>query len=162
MLQVRSVRRLEHVELGLRHVAERQGATLLSTTRVGPEAFTFTVCLAEACDPLLAADARFAALLPLRIAAYAQGGTVTLEAISTREFCRMLHRPELEPLAIPLEQRLVEIMQQWAGREHGEQAEHAATEDQINMRAALPQRIVCHGTKVEELAGTGVHDAQGG
>ena len=30
------------------------------------------------------------------------------------------------------------------------------------MRAALPQRIDCHGTKVEELAGVGVHDSQGG
>jgi isocitrate/isopropylmalate dehydrogenase len=39
---------------------------------------------------------------------------------------------------------------------------HAATEDQINMRAALPQRIDSHGTKVEELAGTGVHDSSGG
>jgi 3-isopropylmalate dehydrogenase len=41
-------------------------------------------------------------------------------------------------------------------------AEHRATEEQINMRAALPQRIDTHGTKVEELAGTGRHDAQGG
>lgn len=39
---------------------------------------------------------------------------------------------------------------------------HPATEDQINMRAALPQRLDSHGTKVEELAGIGTHDAQGG
>ncbi|HXK03750.1 MAG TPA: isocitrate/isopropylmalate dehydrogenase family protein [Verrucomicrobiae bacterium] len=41
-------------------------------------------------------------------------------------------------------------------------AEHPATEDQINMRAALAQRIDKQGTKIEELAGTGVPDAQGG
>ena len=43
-----------------------------------------------------------------------------------------------------------------------EGAEHSATEDFVNMRASLPQRIDCHGTKVEELVGTGVHDAPGG
>ncbi|HTP35253.1 MAG TPA: isocitrate/isopropylmalate dehydrogenase family protein [Candidatus Acidoferrales bacterium] len=41
-------------------------------------------------------------------------------------------------------------------------SEHPATEDQINMRAALAQRIDKQGTKIEELAGTGVPDAQGG
>jgi 3-isopropylmalate dehydrogenase len=41
-------------------------------------------------------------------------------------------------------------------------AEHPATEDQINMRAALAQRIDKHGTKIEELAGTGAPDTQGG
>jgi hypothetical protein len=33
---------------------------------------------------------------------------------------------------------------------------------QMNMRAAVPQRIDCHGTKVEDLAGTGHMDAPGG
>jgi len=37
-----------------------------------------------------------------------------------------------------------------------------ATEEQVNLRASLPQRIDCHGTKVEDLGGTGSHDAQGG
>jgi hypothetical protein len=32
----------------------------------------------------------------------------------------------------------------------------------VNSRAAIPQRVDCHGTKVEEIAGTGQHDAQGG
>ncbi len=161
MLQVRSVQRLEQVEFGLRHAAEQNGATILAVTRVGPEAYTFTLCLTELCEPLVQADARFAAFLPVRIAACAHGGSVTLETIGPREFCRLLHRVELEPLAAPLEERLHRIMEQWAGR-HGEPAEHSATEDQINMRAALPQRIDCHGTKVEELAGTGVNEALGG
>jgi 3-isopropylmalate dehydrogenase len=39
---------------------------------------------------------------------------------------------------------------------------HAATEDQVNMCATLPQRIDSHGSKIEELAGTGVLDAPGG
>jgi len=39
---------------------------------------------------------------------------------------------------------------------------HTATEDQVNMRATLAQRIDCHGSKIEEMAGTGVIDAQGG
>jgi hypothetical protein len=37
-----------------------------------------------------------------------------------------------------------------------------ATEDQVNMAATVPERINRIGTKVEDLAGTGVHDAPGG
>ncbi len=162
MLQVRSLQRLEQVEWSLRHAAEQHGATIVAVTRVGPAALSFTLCLAELCDPLVTADPRFAAFLPVRVAASAHGGSVTLETLAPREFCRLIHRPELEPLAAALEERLHAIMEQWAGRVAAPSPEHAATEDQINMRAALPQRIDCHGTKVEELAGTGVHDAQGG
>jgi hypothetical protein len=32
----------------------------------------------------------------------------------------------------------------------------------VNARAAIPQRVDCRGTKLEEIAGTGHHDAQGG
>ncbi len=37
-----------------------------------------------------------------------------------------------------------------------------ATEDLIDVRATIPQRIDSHGTKVEDLGGTGQHDAAGG
>jgi hypothetical protein len=37
-----------------------------------------------------------------------------------------------------------------------------ATEDQMDTRATVPQRIDKHGTKVEDLAGTGEQDAPGG
>jgi hypothetical protein len=37
-----------------------------------------------------------------------------------------------------------------------------ATEDQMDSRATVPQRIDCHGTKVEDLAGTGQQDSPGG
>lgn len=43
-----------------------------------------------------------------------------------------------------------------------ETAGHLATEDMVNMRAAVAQRIDCHGTKIEDLAGVGVHDSAGG
>jgi hypothetical protein len=37
-----------------------------------------------------------------------------------------------------------------------------ATEDQVNMRNTIPQRIDRFGTKIEDLAGTGEHDSGGG
>jgi hypothetical protein len=162
MLQVRSVHRMEQVEPGLRIAAERHGGSVLAVSVMGPGSINFTMCLEKLYAPLLAADPRFAAFLPSRIAACVHGGTVTLETISPREFCRMLHRPDLEHLAVSLEDALRAIMEDWAGHGASVSAEHPATEDQINMRGAVPQRIDCHGTKVEELAGTGVHDAQGG
>ena len=163
MLHFHSAHRLDQVEAGLRRAAERYGGTLLATGLVG-EALGFTVCFSQLYAPLLRADVRFSAFLPCRISAWAKGDAVILETVSPREYCRLLHRPELEPLLEPLEETLRLVLDEAAHRHHASPAshEHAATEDQVNMRASLPQRIDRHGTKVEELAGTGVHDAQGG
>lgn len=37
-----------------------------------------------------------------------------------------------------------------------------ATEDQMDIRGAIAQRIDRKGTKIEDLAGTGEHDSSGG
>jgi hypothetical protein len=37
-----------------------------------------------------------------------------------------------------------------------------ATEDQVNMAGTVPERVDKHGTKIEEIAGTGQHDSLGG
>lgn len=37
-----------------------------------------------------------------------------------------------------------------------------ATEDQMDIRSTVPQRIDRKGTKVEDQAGTGEHDSSGG
>jgi hypothetical protein len=71
-------------------------------------------------------------------------------------------------LAASLEDALRLVMEEAShglpreARADGVLGAHPATEDQVNMRATLPQRIDCHGTKVEELAGTGVLDSPGG
>jgi len=179
MIQIHTTQRLHQIEFGLRMAAERHGGSLVAVTHVGqllkPEhgigeadAISFTLCLSTLYAPLLRADIRFAAFLPIRIAACAKGDGAFLETVSPREYCRLLHRLDVEPLAASLEDALRQVMEEAAHRPHSEAeasglpGDHRATEDQINMRAALPQRIDCRGTKVEELAGTGVHDAQGG
>lgn len=164
MLQLHSTHRLDQIELCLRKAAERHGGSLLATSGVG-DALAFTLCFSNLYEPLLRADVRFASFLPCRVAVWAKADGVMLETVSPREYCRLLHRPELEPVAEPLEEMLRRVMEEAARRTHahaGPDQERPATEDQVNMRAALPQRLDCHGTKVEELAGTGVHDAQGG
>jgi hypothetical protein len=162
MLEKHSPQKLDRIELRLRTAAERHGGSVLAVSRAGPDALTYTLCFSDLYAALLRADTRFAAFLPSRVAACAKGDGVLLEAISPREYCRMIHRPEIEPLAASLEDTLLAVMEDAAHTGGSVFAEHLATEDQVNMRAALPQRIDCHGTKVEELAGTGVHDAQGG
>ena len=37
-----------------------------------------------------------------------------------------------------------------------------ATEDQVDMKDTVPQRINKQGTKIEDLAGTGEQDSKGG
>jgi len=176
MLQIHTTRRLDQVELELRAAAGRHGGSVLAVSHVGQlvgsgrtmdatDAITFTLCFSDLYEPLLRSEIRFAAFLPSRIAVSARGEGVILEAISPREYCRLLHRPEIEPLAASLEETLRTVMEEAAHRPaHPVEAEseHLPTEDLINMRAALPQRIDCRGTKIEEMAGTGVHDSAGG
>ncbi len=175
MLQIHTKQEPDRIELGLRMAAERRGGSVLAASHVEellpaeegrkPGAVSFTMCFSELYAELLRAEIRFAAFLPSRIAVYPKGEAFFLEAISPREYCRLLHRPDIEPLAASLEETLRLVMEEAAQRQpHAAAAgaEHAATEDLVNMRCALPQRIDCHGTKVEELAGTGLHDAPGG
>jgi uncharacterized protein (DUF302 family) len=177
MLQVTSEQTIADVEAALRRTAYRHGATLLTATHVGQhlpadsgDAVVFAICAGELYGALLAADLRISAFLPCRIAAYTEGRQVILASVSPLDFCRILNRPDLAPLAAPLQDLLMHIMQDAAQPEAGvpELAAGAhrgglgATEEQMNVRASIPQRIDCRGSKVEDMAGTGGHDSQGG
>jgi uncharacterized protein (DUF302 family) len=181
MLQANSSGKLEEMEAALRRAAQRHGGSILAVSNLGhllrehqfkrsADAISFTLCQPDLYAALLAADIRFAAFLPCRVAACAHSGGVTLETIPAREFCRMLNRPDLERLAAPLETLLREILEEAArpapAHAHAAAADRygglGATEEQISARATLPQRIDCKGSKVEDLAGTGEHDSQGG
>lgn len=179
MIRVESTNRLEEIEGALARAAQRHGAHLVSVTPLGVllgeearrahDALNFSVCHTELYAALLAADIRFAALLPCRIAAIRRPEGVTLEALPPSQLCAYLDRPDLEPLTERLERLLADLM-----REAAEAMPHAhpagrspdaglgAHEGQMSARRPIPPRIDCHGTKVEEIAGTGKIDAPGG
>jgi hypothetical protein len=177
MIQVVSTRPMQEIEAAVARAAQRHNGALLATTHLGAllqtdagDAIVFTVCQSDIYKTLLAADIRFAAFLPCRIAALQRANGILLESMSPRDFCALIHRPELEPLADQLEASLLALMQEAAeAPQPAAAAAHAhagskwgATEEQVNMRMALPQRIDCHGTKLEDLAGTGKQDSLGG
>jgi len=182
MLEVTCHAAIADVEILLRRAVQRHGAVLHTVTHLGhvlsridnpavKDAYVYTICQADQYAPLLEADVRFAAFLPLSVAAWTKGdGSVTLQALSPLEICRILGRPNLEELAKPVEKLLSDIMSD-AGeavpgvRHAAARPKHStegATEDQVSMGAAIPQRIDRRGSKVEELAGIGVHDGSGG
>jgi len=180
MLQVDSRQKLEAVEASLRYAAQRHGAQVLSVIHLGhllrdrrpgapQDAIVFNICQPDLSAALLAADLRFSAYLPCRVAAFEQGDAITLQAISPSDVSRMLNRPDLDPLTLLLETTLAQIMHEAAqplpAAHHPaatRRADVGATEGQMNVRGSIPQRIDCHGTKIEELAGTGQHDSSGG
>jgi len=180
MLQIRSTVALEDIEAALRAAAQRHNASLTVVSQLGQprpeggknprEAFVFTLCLSKLYTVLLSADIRFASFLPCRVAAWRDSGGVVLEAMTPSEYCRLLGRADLEPAAAPLETALREILEDASRpmtasarvRPGAGPSAWGATEDQVNMRYALPQRIDCRGTKVEDEGGTGSHDAPGG
>ncbi|MBI3681692.1 MAG: hypothetical protein HY235_15025 [Acidobacteria bacterium] len=48
------------------------------------------------------------------------------------------------------------------GRSRKQYSSHVPTEELVDMKATVPQRIDSHGSKVEDTAGTGEYDAPGG
>ena len=171
MLEVRSTQPLDAVETALRQAAQAHGAAIQAVHHFGVSNLrTFALFQPEICAPLLAAEPRFAVFLPSHIAIRQAGAEeVCLEAVSPVELCPLIERQDLEMLALPLEKVIRRVMEA-AGRgvmaaAAGQSVGHwalGATEDQVNMRDALPQRIDRHGSKLEDLAGTGKHDSSGG
>lgn len=180
MLQIKSARPLAAIEPALLQAAQRRGLNVLSVIHVGQllqgeragggeDAIVFTLCRPDLSAALLAADIRFANFVPCRVAALQRGGTVTLEALTPAEICGLLGRQDLAGLAAPLGQFLADILQEAASAApalHVKGASAAAgpgaTEGMVSARGFVPQRIDCKGTKIEDLAGTGQHDASGG
>jgi uncharacterized protein (DUF302 family) len=181
MLQVKSGHKVEEVEAILRRAAQNHEASILAVSHLGNllrehqlkgslDVMSFTICQPDLYAALLAADVRFAALVPCRIAVSSTPDGSLMEAISPKDFCHLINRPDLERLAAPLEAALRGMMEDvtrmaihaartGAGDRSGGLG---ATEGQVSARATLPQRIDCHGSKVEDMAGTGQHDSQGG
>jgi uncharacterized protein (DUF302 family) len=181
MLQVHSPVKLEDIELVVKSAAQRNNAAVTVVSQLGqphrdgaghtaPDAFVFTIYHSKLYTALLTADIRFAGFLPCRVAAWPDAGGVMLQALTPSEYCEVLGRHDLLPKAAPLDAVLRRILED-ASRHQAEPAkpraeaetEHGgATEDQVNMRATLPQRIDYRGTKIEDEGGTGEHDAPGG
>ena len=158
--------RLTDVETALRRAVRRRRASIAAVDTVGA-ATVFTILHPDLYAMLLSADARFAALLPCRIAAYEAGDGIKLAAVSPVAFAAGFDRKDLQALAASAEGMLNDILDQGTrplAQAAGGHAESGlgATEDQMNMRGAVPQRIDSRGSKVEELAGTGELDSRGG
>lgn len=160
--------KLEEIEGALRRCARRRRAGISPIESTGPS-MVYAVLQPDLYERLLDADMRFAALLPCRIAVYTQNGNVHLVATSPADFSRSINRPELAGLAGAADALLNELLDEVsrpaamaATTAGGQLSALGATEDQVNMRAALPQRIDNRGSKLEEIAGTGQHDSQGG
>ncbi len=160
--------RLSEIEAVLRRAARRRRASVSAVEPLGA-ALVYTLLQPDLYAQLLAADVRFSAFLPLRISAYEQAAGATLLAASPVEFAQALDRPELALLAANLENLVNEFLDEAmrpkamaAGPGGHAESALGATEDQMNMRGTVPQRIDGHGSKVEEMAGTGEQDSPGG
>lgn len=160
--------KLKDVELVLRRSVWRRKATISAVEPAGA-ATVYSILQPQLYAKLLSSDMRFAAFLPCRIAAYEQEGGTRLAALSPVEFARTFQRPELEEAAAAVESLLREVLSDAArpiamaaGRGGHAESALGATEDQMNMRGTVPPRIDNRGSKVEELAGTGEQDSQGG
>src|SRR5690242_21923463 len=115
MVQIRSTHGFHSTRMGLERAVDFHGGRVLAVGEVGsPGAVALTLCFSDLYAPLLDADIRFAAFLPLRVAVCEQPSGVFLESMSPRECCRILHRPDLEAAAARLEDHLRAVMEQAA------------------------------------------------
>ena len=171
MILVRSRHPLSRVSTALHRHAHQQRATV-QTIHIGqePSPVVFLISHPDLQHRLAAVDKRLLACLPWHVAGFEENGGTVLEALGPLEICGLL---DLPPSGAPddMDRFLRELMN-YAGEAPSEivhdephQSEHfglGATEMQVNLRATVPPRIDKKGTKVEELAGTGKHDAPGG
>ncbi|MGH9657138.1 MAG: DUF302 domain-containing protein, partial [Bryobacteraceae bacterium] len=98
MLEVHSAHPLSEVEASLVRAVQRHHASVHHLTRHAPSgAVVYSLSLPDLSSTLLEADIRFAAFLPLQVAAWSEEGGVRLETISPLDACRLLNRPDLEP-----------------------------------------------------------------
>jgi Domain of unknown function DUF302 len=180
MLQMRAMVGMDQIEPVLKAAAHRHNARVTVVSHLGEppakgggvrrDAVVFSIYHQKLYEELLSADIRFAGFLPCRVAAWPDEEGVTLQAMTPSTYCRILGRADLESKAAPLDEVLRGIIEDAAkplvatarSRAGVGPSQWGATEDQVNMRAALPQRIDYRGTKVEDEAGTGSHDAPGG
>ncbi|MGO4882201.1 MAG: hypothetical protein ACLP59_15415 [Bryobacteraceae bacterium] len=181
MLHIRSAVNLDDIESVLKAVAHRRNARVTVISHLGQprrtepadgarEALVFTIYHPKLHSALLAADMAFAGFLPCRIAALPDGDGTMLQALTPSEFCRILGRADLEPVAAPFDDLLRGILKDATKpltvsartRLGAEDSRWSATEDQVNMQATVAQRIDYRGTKIEDEAGTGTHDSSGG
>lgn len=179
MLQIRSTVKLDEIEHVVKAAAQRHNATVTvvsylaqpkSEGRAAKDSFVFTIFHSKLYSALLAADIRFSGFLPCRIAAWQDSDGVMLQAMTPSKYCAILERPDLIPQAAPLDGVLQRILEDATrpmtatarARTDVGPSRWGATEDQVNMHLALPQRIDYRGTKIEDEAGTGSHDAPGG
>ena len=160
--------KLNEVEAALRRALRRRRASVSAVETAG-RATIFTILQPDLYSTLLSLEPRFAAFLPCRIVAYEEEGGLKVATSSPVEFARDFQRPEVDALAAAAENLLNEVLDEAghfltfsAGSGAHDESALGATEDQVNMRGALPQRIDNRGSKVEELAGTGEHDSPGG
>jgi len=148
-----STLKLVDVEPNLRNAAQRMGATVVHRELVNGAA-VFSIAHPVLYERLLSTEMRFAVFLPCRVAAFEYRGGLKLIVMSPVQFARDLHHPEVATAAAALENVLVEIL---VDLEH-----FASTEEQMDMRDTVAQRIDSHGSKIEDLAGTGEQDSRGG
>ena len=84
--------------------------------------------------------------------------------MSPIQVARDLPHPDVATAAATLEHLLIEILDELAHMEASKYAGSGigATEDEVDMRGTVAQRIDSHGSKIEDLAGTGEQDSPGG
>jgi len=172
MLHIHSTLTPDAIEPAVRAAAQRHKAAVTVVSHLGhqQDAVVFTIYHSKLYTALLTADIRFAGYLPCRLAAWSDEGGIMLQALMPSEYCEILGRADLKPKAAPLDAILRDILEDASkpttatakGRLEASPHHWGATEDQVNMHATLPQRIDYRGTKVEDDAGTGEHDAPGG
>jgi|SRR5665213_10362 len=153
VIERESTLKLVDVEPLLRQAARRMGTTV-TQQQLAQGGTVFTIEHPELHKKLLSADIRFAAFLPCRIVAFDYRGGVKFVAMSPSQFAHDLSHSEVASTAALLENVLTEIL---VDLEHV-----VSTEEQVDMRDTVPQRIDEEGTKVEDLAGNGEQDSRGG
>lgn len=127
LYKIRTTKPLAEIEQGLQDAAARAGFGMIAIhdlpaimsrkgVELGMDCRIYEVCNPHQAKKVLDVDAAISTALPCRISVYGSAGEYTLATMLPSVMMRAFGRPEIEPVAREVEEVMVRMMDQAAGR----------------------------------------------
>ena len=128
LYQVKSSRPLDEIERGLEEFAapHRFGVIAIHDLRdtikkkgvdLNMECRIYEVCNPQQAKKVLETDGAISTVLPCRISVFGSKGSYTLATMRPTEMMKAFDRPEIEPVAMEVEEVILQMMRDAAGRQ---------------------------------------------
>ena len=126
LIEIESQKSIEEVCAAMEPAVQRQKFGVMTThnlretmakkgVKFDKDCFIFEICNPHKAKAVLEAKTEVSSALPCRVSVYQEGDRVKIVTIKPTEMLRLFGAPELETVALEVEQAILSIMQEVAG-----------------------------------------------